>query len=183
MVLLLRRELLILGKLRILFAAALVALSAACGGNTGASEDGGGNTNAYEGTGSAGEQTPAARAPAGARSATLENGDPMPPAEENGGVPPYPGAVVWTVVPPPPSEFHVVNAFTPDTFPMVVEFYDQALADWRRTVAKDAVHYHRDPNIASVIVAPWSGEKMGEEGPEELLETRTSIGIAWQEGP
>jgi hypothetical protein len=107
----------------------------------------------------------------------------MPPAEENGGVPPYPGAVVWTAVPPPPSEFHTVQAFTPDSFPTVVAFYDRALSDWRRTVAEDAVHYHRDPDLGSVIVSPWSGERMGDKGPEALRETRTSIGIAWREGP
>jgi hypothetical protein len=106
----------------------------------------------------------------------------MPPSERAGGVPPYPGAIVWQIQPRLPSEFDTVEAFTPDLFSQVVAFYDQNLPEWRRTVAKDAVHYHLDPNVASVIVAPWDGEEIGEEGPAVLRETRTSIGIAWKKG-
>jgi hypothetical protein len=159
-VLLHRRELLI----RFLLVA-LVTLLSACGGN-GGSDDG------------ATEQP----AQQGERLGPVANGDPMPPAEQAAGAPPYPNAVVWMRWERPPSEFESVEAFTPDSFLQVVAWYDQSLADWRRTVAKDAVHYHRDPNVASLIVSPWEGEVLPQDSPEALRRARTSIGLAWRKG-
>ena len=144
---------------------AALALAAACGRDSGASGD---------------QAAGSAAASAASTTSRLENGDPMPPADQAGGVPPYPNAIVWESHPRPPSEFHTFAAFTPDTFLSVVAFYDRSLAEWRRTVAKDAVHYHLDPNVASVIVSPWNGEQLGEGDPRELREMRTSIGIAWK---
>lgn len=134
-----------------------------------------------ERSGAARQEPPARREPA-ATAGPIENGAPMPPAVRAGGVPPYPGAVVWMRVPRPPSEFHALESFTPDSFLQVVAFYDSTLSTWRRTVAKDAVHYHRDPNIATVIVSPWEGGDVPEDGPRPLREARTSIGMAWKEG-
>ena len=146
-------------------AAALVVALAACGGS--------------KGTGEAAEQ-PAAEE--GARLGPVANGDPMPPAERTGGAPPYPNAVVWMRWERPPSEFDAIEAFTPDSFLQVVAYYDVALADWRRTVAQDAVHYHLDPNVASLIVSPWEWQAIPEDGPETLRQARTSIGLAWRKG-
>lgn len=110
----------------------------------------------------------------------LENGDPMPHASQAGGVPPYPAAFVWKRHERLPSEFDTIEAFTADSFLQVVAWYDTTLADWRRTVAVDAVHYHKDPNLVAVIVSPWEGEDVPEEGPEALKQARTSIGVAWR---
>ena len=158
MVLLHRRELLI----RLLLVALVTALSA-CNGNGGPDD--------------AARQEPAQQAE---QLGPRANGAPMPPAERAAGAPPYPNAVVWMRWERPPSEFDAVEAFTPDSFLQVVAWYDRALADWRRTVAKDAVHYHLDPNVASLIVSPWEGEAVPEESPEALRRARTSIGLAWR---
>jgi len=146
-------------------AAALVVALAACGGSEGSG-------------GVAAEGAPQQ----GDRLGPVANGDPMPPPERAGGAPPYPNAVVWMRWERPPSEFHAIEAFTPDSFLQVVAYYDVALADWRRTVARDAVHYHRDPNVASLIVAPWEGQVIPEDGPVPLRQARTSIGLAWRKG-
>jgi hypothetical protein len=109
-----------------------------------------------------------------------ENGAPMPAASRAGGVPPYPTAFVWKRHERLPSEFDTMEAFTRDSFIQVVAWYDSALGGWRRTVATDAVHYHRDPNLVAVIVSPWEGEDVPDWGPEELKQARTSIGVAWK---
>lgn len=111
----------------------------------------------------------------------IENGSPMPVAARAGGAAPYPGAVVWMRQARPPSEFRALEAFTPDSFPRVVAFYDSALAGWRRTIAKDAVHYHRDPDVVVVVVSPWDGENVPRDGPRPLRQARTSIGVAWRD--
>jgi hypothetical protein len=146
-------------------ATALVVVLAACTGNGGSVEV------AAEGTAQEEE-----------RLGPVANGDPMPPAERTGGAPPYPNAVVWMRWERPPSEFDAIEAFTPDSFLQVVAYYDVALADWRRTVAQDAVHYHLDPNVATLIVSPWDGQVIPEDGPEALRQARTSIGLAWRKG-
>ena len=128
-------------------------------------------------SGQAAAQEPRADAPG-----AIDNGDPMPAAAEAYGVPPYPNAIVWTRYERQPSEFHTIEAFTADSFLQVVAFYDSALSEWRRTVAKDAVHYHQDPNLATLIVAPWEGQDVPESGPDELRPMRTSIGLAWKKG-
>lgn len=150
----------------------LGALLAACGGQTGASE------------GERATEPPAAAEASGEATLAgpLENGQAMPPAARAGGIPPYPGAVVWMRLPRPASEFRVLEAFTPDSFLQVVAYYDSALSGWRRTVAKDAVHYHRDPDLATLIVAPWEGWTVAEGEPAPLRAARTSIGLAWKEG-
>ena len=164
MVLLHRRELLIrLPLVTLVTLVALVAALSSCGGN-----------------GTSGDAAPEQPAREGERIGPIANGDPMPPAERAAGAPPYPNAVVWMRWERPPSEFEAVEAFTPDSFLQVVAWYDQALADWRRTVAKDAVHYHRDPNVASLIVSPWEGEAVPEGSPDALRRARTSIGLAWR---
>jgi hypothetical protein len=164
-VLLHRRKLLI----RTFLALVSVAVLAACGGGD-AEETAGEQPSAATGTGQ------------GARLGPVANGDPMPPAEEAAGAIPYPGAVVWMRVERPPSAFEAIDAFTPDSFLQVVAFYDRALADWRRTVAEDAVTYHRDPEVASLIVSPWLGEDVPEGSPAVLRQARTSIGLAWRKG-
>ena len=155
-------------------------LAATCAlGGTLACGDGGGNGPRG---GQATAQEPGAEARAAAADGSIGNGRPMPRAAEASGVPPYPNAIVWSRYQRPPSEFHTFEAFTPDSFLQVVAFYDQALPGWRRTVAKDAVHYHQDPDLASVVLAPWEGQDIPEDGPEELRPMRTSIGVAWKKG-
>lgn len=109
----------------------------------------------------------------------VPNGEPMPPAEEAGGIPPYPGATVW-MASRAPSSNHRVTAFTPDPWDRVSAFYQESLPGWRMIRTKDVVVFQKEPDQAAVTVSPWGSADAPRNAPEVLRSARTAIGIAWR---
>ncbi len=153
--------------------AAALALALACGGPRGESPD-----EAAEGTAAADSLLPDQGE--GALLGPVPNGSPMLPAEQAGGVPPYPGAVVWMRAERNPSEFDAVEAFTADSYPRVVAFYDSALSGWKRSQFADAVTYELESDSSAVSVFPWDGAEVPEAAPAVLKDAHAAIGAAWK---
>lgn len=107
-------------------------------------------------------------------------GDPMPPAAEAGGIPPYPRAVVHVRVPRDNPDMRSFEAFTPDDYATVVAFYDSALAGWSKTRDQDVVIYDAGEDRAALTVSVWEREQLPEGSPEALTTARTAIGAAWR---
>lgn len=110
----------------------------------------------------------------------IPNGEPMPPARDAAGIPPYPGATVWMVDPGPASTYRV-NAFTPDPKERVVAFYQESLPGWRMIRTRnDIVVFQKEPDQAAVSIADWDASKLGPGAVDVLTRARTSIGTAWR---
>ncbi|MDX1623442.1 MAG: hypothetical protein R3199_05635 [Gemmatimonadota bacterium] len=110
----------------------------------------------------------------------IANGGPMPPAEQAGGIPPYPDAVVWTRAPRDTSEYRSLEAFTPDSVRRVITFYDSLLPGWTKRKAKDTVIYEKPGEEAAVTVQQWDGDKTPPGSAEPLKRANTAIGTAWR---
>lgn len=133
--------------------------------------------------------TPApAEPPAAAADAPLDvspaspvrNGAPMPPAEQAGGIPPYPGAVVYVRLPRSNPEIRSLEAFTPDPYETVVAFYDSALPGWDRVRDPEVVLYDAGGDRAAVTVSVWDHDQVPPAAPAVLKDARTAIGAAWR---
>jgi hypothetical protein len=169
-VLLHRRELLIRSRFlwtpaaRLAAAAACVLALAACG---------------EEGAPPAEESTVAIE-PFEAADPAVPDGSPMPSADVSG-VAPYPGAVVWNLAPRRPDAFHFVEAFTADSFPDVVAFYDEHMGPpWRREQFEDAVTWTLEPDMGAVFLTPWDGRQLPDSAPAALRAARSGIGVSWR---
>lgn len=110
------------------------------------------------------------------------DGSPMPSADQAGGVPPYPGAVVHLRTPRDEPGMRVIEAFTPDDWETVIAWYDSTLAGagWGRTEARDMVFYELENDRAAVTISPWEAEHLGDDAPDVLRRARTAIGVAWR---
>lgn len=112
--------------------------------------------------------------------APIPNGEPMPPARDAAGIPPYPGATVWMVDPDPASTYRV-NAFTSDPKERVVAFYQESLPGWRMIRTRnDIVVFQKEPDQAAVLIADWDASKLEPGTADVLRRARTSIGTAWR---
>lgn len=109
----------------------------------------------------------------------VPNGEPMPPAEEAAGIPPYPGATVWMASRAPAST-HRVTAFTSDPWDRVSAFYEESLPGWRMIRTKDVVVFQKEPDQAAVTISPWGSGDVPGNAPEVLRSARTAIGMAWR---
>ncbi len=126
---------------------------------------------------------PVDTAPADAEPLTLApvpEGEPMPAAEDAGGIPPYPRAVVHIRMPRENPDMRTLEAFTPDPYETVVAFYDSALAGWSKIRDVDVVVYDAGGDRAAVTVSPWEAEQLPAGSPPALTEARTAIGAAWR---
>lgn len=113
------------------------------------------------------------------RQGFVPNGSPMPAAETAAGIPPYPNAVVH-VIQPRRSEVHYLEAFTPDPWEVVVDYYTRRLTGWTMVRAEDTVIFEQVPDRAAVTVQPWELENAPAGQPEVLTRARTAIGAAWR---
>lgn len=164
MVLLHRRELLILSHWKWLAGPLLVAALACGDADEAAPEDEGAIV--------------AEEAPVAER--VVPDGDPMPSADVSG-VPPYPGAIVWRLSPRRASEFDFVEAFTADSVEAVVEFYDERMGPpWRREEFEDAITWTLDPDMGAIFISKWDGSELPADAPEPLRQSRTGIGVSWR---
>lgn len=114
----------------------------------------------------------------------VPNGSPMPAAARVGGVPPYPGAVVWIRFPHNKTGLRSMEAFTPDPPAAVEAFYDSALGGggpWKKRVAKDMVIYEKGEDQAAITVNPWDAAALPKGSAKPLQEANTAIGAAWRE--
>lgn len=110
----------------------------------------------------------------------VPNGEPMPAADNAAGILPYPGATVH-VRNPHPRRYHVIQAFTPDSWDRVAAFYAENLPGWKVTRARDMVIFQKGPgDEASVTVSPWLYEDLPPDAPQVLHDARTAIGAAWR---
>ncbi len=103
----------------------------------------------------------------------------MPAAETAGGIPPYPGAVVWMGNRAPASTYRAY-AFTPDPWERVGAFYQESLPGWRMVRTKDAIVFQKEPDQAAVTISPWDYGALPADAPEVLRQAQTAIGIAWR---
>lgn len=133
-----------------------------------------------------GETPPVDTAPDGGSAADvslvspIRNDAPMPPAEEAGGIPPYPNAVVHVRVPRDSPGIESFEAFSPDDWTVVEAFYDSTLAGWKKTRAEETVVYEKGNDEAAVTVSPWDFDQLPIGAPETLRRARTAIGAAWR---
>jgi hypothetical protein len=129
---------------------------------------------------------PAAEAPDSAVTllGTLPEGGPMPSADNAGGIPAYPGARVHTSR-EQTDEMRSFEAFTPDTWPRVVAWFDSQLGPpaWSRKVAEDMVIYQKGDDEAAITVSPWDWEHLPAGAPAFMEGARTAIGAAWRPSP
>ena len=104
----------------------------------------------------------------------------MPPADEAGGIPPYPGAVVHVRAPRDQPDMRSLEAFTTDPYETVVAFYDSALSGWTRVIDDEVILFHSGDDSAAVTVMPWTAEEVPEGQAEIFYRARTAIGAAWR---
>lgn len=109
----------------------------------------------------------------------VANGEPMPPAETAGGIPPYPNATVY-VRNREPRTMRRLEAFTFDSWDRVVEFYHQELPTWTYRQAQDTAVFTKEPDQASIVISPWDYQDLPDDAPEVLRRARTAIGAAWR---
>lgn len=112
---------------------------------------------------------------------TLPEGGPMPPAENTGGIPPYPGARIH-VSREQTAEMRSFEAFTPDGQEEVVAYFDSQLGPpaWSRRAAEDMVIYQKGDDEAAITVSSWEPEHLRPGAPAFIQEARTAIGAAWR---
>ncbi len=105
----------------------------------------------------------------------------MPPAENAGGIPAYPGARVHTDR-EQTEEMRSFQAYTPDEWERVVAWFDSQLGPpaWSRAVAEDMVIYEKGEDEAAITVSPWDAEELRPGAPAFMADARTAIGAAWR---
>lgn len=139
---------------------------------------------------STGQETPPSPSPPPAAaianpdtlSPPVPNGEPMPAADTAGGIPPYPGAIVWMANRAPSSTYRAY-AFTPDPWERVSAFYQESLPGWRLVRTRDAIVFQKEPDQAAVTISPWDHGALPADAPEVLRGAQTAIGIAWRPTP
>lgn len=110
----------------------------------------------------------------------VANGEPMPPAEEAAGIPPYPDATVH-MRDPRPRPFRAIQAFTRTPWDSVAAFYEEGLPGWEVIHAEDVVIFRKGPgDQATVTISPWRAEDLPPGAPPVLQQARTAIGAAWR---
>lgn len=171
-----RRELLIL-PVRAVLIPLLASLALSCGGLDSSPDNPTPDTTATD----AASPGPAAADTTVTLVGTLPDGSPMPPAENAGGIPPYPGARVH-VSREQTAAMRSFEAFTPDSLSQVVEYFDSQLGPpaWSRRVAEDMVIYEKGDDEAAITVSPWEPEHLRPGAPAFIQEARTAIGAAWR---